>query len=122
LLITQNHGYEYKEIHLEEIRQIKNIKTFEKKVRRNKSKFETVDELIQMFCPREQQIATEIFEYVYNLEGVYYYLSDGIMFRREFRRESRRFKFLSISTKGNRVLFHVPIKLRDSVFERFRVR
>ncbi len=36
------------------------------------------------------------------------------------RRATRRYKFLSISTIGNRVLFHVPTKMRDSVFEKFR--
>ncbi|MHA6252746.1 hypothetical protein [Oceanobacillus sp. CAU 1775] len=35
------------------------------------------------------------------------------------KRASRRFKFLSISTKGNRVLFHFPIKIRESVFNNY---
>lgn len=113
----KKHGYEYKEINLENVKKNKgNIALYKKKVPRNISKFETVEQLIQTYSLREQRIAKEIFEYAYGLEGVYYYLADGIM----MRRASRRFKFLSISTKGNRVLFHVPIKMRDSVFERFR--
>jgi hypothetical protein len=111
------HGYEYKEINLDIVRENKeNIALYKKKVPRNKSKFESVDQLIQTFSPSEQRFAKEIFEYAYVLEGVYYYLSDGIM----MRRASRRFKFLSISTKGNRVLFHVPTDMRDSIFERFK--
>ncbi|MGE7683910.1 hypothetical protein [Peribacillus simplex] len=73
-------------------------------------------ELIQTFSTNEQQIAKEIFDYAYSLEEVDYYLADGIM----VRRETRRHKFLSISTKGNRVLFHLPIELRDSVFDQFK--
>ncbi|PFH89991.1 hypothetical protein COJ52_01000 [Bacillus cereus] len=110
----EKHGYEYKEIILDEVKE--NITIHKKKVPRNKSKFENVYQLIQTFSPREQQIAKEIFDYAYGLEDVYYYLSDGIM----IRRATRRYKFLSITTKGNRVLFHVPTKMRDSVFERFR--
>jgi hypothetical protein len=113
----KKHGYEYKEINLDEVKEnTENITIYKKKVPRNRSKFETVDQVIQTFSPREQQIAKEIFEYVYNLEGVYYYLSDGIM----MRRATRHYKFLSISTIGNRVLFHVPTKMRDSVFGGFR--
>lgn len=115
----EKHGYEYKEINLDNVKENQeNVTLYKKKVPRNKSKFETVDQLIQTFNLGEQQIAKEIFEYAYSLEGVYYYLSDGIM----MRRASRRFKFLSISTKENRVLFHVPTKIRDFVFERFRDR
>lgn len=111
------HGYEYKEINLDEVKENKeNIAIYKKKVPRNKSKFENVDQLIQTFSPREQQIAKEIFEYAYGQEDVYYYLSDGIM----IRRATRRYKFLSITTKGNRVLFHVPTKMRDFVFEKFK--
>jgi hypothetical protein len=111
------HGYEYKEINLDDVKDKKeNIALYKKKVPRNKSKFETVDQLIETFNLREQRIAKAIFDYAYGLEGVYYYLSDGIM----VRRATRRYKFLSITTKGNRVLFHVPTKMRDSVFERFR--
>lgn len=113
----EKHGYEYKEINLDNVKGNKeNIALYKKKVPRNKSKFETVDQLIQAFSLREQKIAKEIFEYAYGLEGVYYYLSDGIM----MRRASKRFKFLSISTKGNRALFHVPTKMRDSVFEKYK--
>lgn len=111
------HGYEYKEINLNEVKEKKeNTAIYKKKVPRNKSKFETVEQVIQTFPQIEQQMAKKIFDYAYGLEGVYYYLSDGIM----LRRASRRFKFLSISTKGNRVLFHVPTKMRDFVFERFK--
>lgn len=111
------HGYEYKEINLEEVKDNKeNIAIYKKKIPRNKSKFETVEQLIQAFSPVEKHIAKEIFDYAYNLEGVYYYLSDGIM----LRRATRHYKFLSISTIGNRVLFHVPTKIRESVFERFK--
>lgn len=110
----EKHGYEYKEIILDEVKE--NITIHKRKVSRNKSKFENVDQLIQTFSPREQQIAKEIFEYAYNLEEVYYYLSDGIM----IRRATRLYKFLSITTKGNRVLFHVPTKMRDSVFEKYK--
>ena len=113
----KKHGYEYNEINLDEVKENKeNFAIYKKKILRYKSKFESVDHLIKTFNPREQQVAKEIFEYAYCLEGVYYYLSDGIM----MRRASKRFKFLTISAKGNRVLFHVPTKLRDSVFERFR--
>jgi hypothetical protein len=113
----EKHGYEYKEINLEKDTVNKDsIAIYIKKIPRNKSKFETVEQLFQTFSHREQQIVKEIFEYAYSLEGVYYYLTDGIM----IRRASRRFKFLSISTKGNRVLFHVPTKIRDSVLERFK--
>jgi hypothetical protein len=113
----EKHGYEYKEINFEKDTVNKDsIAIYIKKIPRNKSKFETVEQLFQTFSHREQQIVKEIFEYAYGLEGVYYYLSDGIM----IRRASRRFKFLSISTKGNRVLFHVPTKIRDSVFDRFK--
>jgi hypothetical protein len=72
--------------------------------------------LIKTFSTKEQQIAKEIFDYTCSLEGVDYYMADGIM----VRRETRRHKFLSISTKGNRLLFHLPIKLRDSVFDLFK--
>ncbi|WP_286141795.1 hypothetical protein [Bacillus sp. AFS001701] len=113
----KKHGYEYKEINLDKVKgKTDNVTLYKKKVLRNKSKFESIDQLVQTFIPREQKFANEIFEYAYGLEGVYYYLSDGIM----MRRATRRFKFLSISTKGNRVLFHVPTKIRDTVFNRFK--
>ncbi|UAL54470.1 hypothetical protein [Metabacillus dongyingensis] len=76
-------------------------------------------EVIQTFSTNEQQIAKEIFDYAYSLEEVDYYLADGID-GIMVRRETRRHKFLSISTKSNRVLFHLPIKLRDSVFDQFK--
>lgn len=110
----EKHGYEYKEIILDEVKE--NITIHKRKVPRNQSKFENIDQLIQNFSLREQQIAKEIFDYAYSLEDVYYYLSDGIM----IRRATRRYKFLSITTKGHRVLFHVPTKMRDYIFEKYR--
>lgn len=49
------------------------------------------------------------------LPEVFYYLSDGIM----FKRTGRNYKFLSISTRGNRILFHVPVNRRDEIFNLF---
>jgi hypothetical protein len=113
----EKHGYEFKEIILDEVKDNKEkIVLYKKKVTRNKSKFDNIDQLIQTLSPSEQQIAKEIFDYAYGLEDVYYYLSDGIM----VRRATRRYKFLSITTKGNRVLFHVPTKMRDTIFEKFK--
>lgn len=97
----EKHGYEYKEINLGELKYgIDNIAIYKKKIPRNKSKFETADELVQSFDPKEQKIAKDIFDYAYGLDGVYYYLSDGIM----MKRATRRYKFLSISTKGHQQL------------------
>jgi DNA-binding MarR family transcriptional regulator len=113
----KKYGFEYKEINLESVNEnTGNVTLYQKKVTRNKSKFETVEQLIATFNSQEQKIAREIFNYAYSLDGVYYYLSDGIM----FRRATRRYKFLSISTVGNRLLFHVPIKRRDVIFNQFK--
>lgn len=83
---------------------------------RGKSRFNSVEELIATFSPNEQQIAREVFKYANGLEDVYYYISDGIM----LKRNSRKFKFLSITTVGNRILFHFPIKMRDDIFEQYK--
>lgn len=111
----EKHGYEYKEILLDNVEKI-NITEKTKKIPIRKSRYETVEELIESFSRKEQQIAREIFDYAIGLDEAYYYLSDGIM----FRRAKRRYKFLSISTIGNRVLFHVPVKMRNTFFEQFK--
>ncbi len=113
----EKHGYEYKEIILVEANLASENRIFvDKKIQRNASQFETAEQLIQTFGSTERQMAREIVDYAYNLEGTFYYLSDGIM----FKQSTRNNKFLSITTKGNRVLFHVPIKIRDSVYEQFK--
>ncbi|WP_438315198.1 endonuclease NucS domain-containing protein [Sporosarcina sp. FA9] len=112
----EKHGYEYKKINLDETIYSEDSIFVEKKFRRNESQFKTVEQLIQTFNSTERQMAREIFEYAHNLEGSRYYLSDGIM----IKRSTRINKFLSITTKGNRVLFHVPINMRDSVYEQFK--
>lgn len=113
----EKHGYEYKEISLVEAKRYNENSFFvEKKIRRKNSQFETAEQLIQTFESAERIMAREIFEYAYNLKETFYYLSDGIM----FKQAKRNNKFLSITTKGNRVLFHVPIKIRDSVYEQFK--
>lgn len=38
-----------------------------------------------------------------------------------FKRRGRNYKFLSISTKGDRLLFHVPIKHREEIFNQQRM-
>ncbi|MBU9720272.1 MULTISPECIES: hypothetical protein [Bacillaceae] len=79
--------------------------------------WEEVRQMIETFNkPNERKIAYEIFNYANSLADVTYYITDGIM----FKRDNRKYKFLSISTKGSRVLFHVPVTERDSVFEEFR--
>ncbi|MEK4715749.1 endonuclease NucS domain-containing protein [Sporosarcina sp. FSL K6-5500] len=113
----EKHGYEYKEINLEDAEVYNENRTFvEKKIQRNKSQFQTVEQLIQSFDSNERTMARDIFEYAYSLEGSFYYLSDGIM----IKRSTRANKYLSITTKGNRVLFHVPIKMRDSIYAQFK--
>ncbi|MFA2604387.1 hypothetical protein ABR763_19850 [Bacillus cereus] len=42
-------------------------------------------------------------------------MSDRIM----FKRMGRKYKFLTVSTRGNRVLFHVPVKRSDEIFYLF---
>lgn len=78
--------------------------------------FETAEQVLASFIPQEQSLATQIFKYACELPETSYYISDGIM----FKRANRKYKFLTISTRGNRVLFHVPIKIRDSVHKKYQ--
>lgn len=50
--------------------------------------------------------------------GMIINLSDGIM----VQRRDRNSKFLSISTVRDRLLFHFPIEIRDSIFEVYKRR
>lgn len=82
--------------------------------RNNKS--ETAQQVLDSFSPKECSIATQIFNYACELPEASYYISNGIM----VKRENRKYKFLSISTIGNRVLFHVPISKRNEVFQKYQ--
>ncbi|HDX9579912.1 TPA: DUF91 domain-containing protein [Bacillus pseudomycoides] len=109
------HNYEYKEIALKD-KEIKELPSKYQRMARGKTKYNTVEELINEFSSEKiKSRVQEIFEYTLALPEVFYYLSDGIM----FKRRGRNYKFLSISTRGNRVLFHVPVKRRDEVFYLF---
>lgn len=82
-----------------------------------KSKYTTPEEVMQAFqTEKENRIAREIFEYVNCLPNADYYISNGIM----FKRAGRKFKFLSISTVGNKLLFHVPIQRRDEIYHTYK--
>lgn len=108
------HGYEYKEINLsgENI----NHEVIDKKIYRKPFKYETPEQILQTFNSYEREMALAIFDYADSLDGTFFSLSDGIM----IRRSGRNYKFVSITTKGNRVLFHLPIKIRDSLYEQFK--
>lgn len=113
----EKHGFEYKEIDLDNTKISKeNITIFQKKILRNKSNYETIDQLINKYSPNDKNIALEIYQYVNEFKDIYYYISDGIM----FRRAGRKYKFLSLTTKNDRVLFHFPIKMRDKIFDKYK--
>ncbi|MHC0037947.1 endonuclease NucS domain-containing protein [Pseudoneobacillus sp. C159] len=70
---------------------------------------------------QQQRIGSEIFEYVSsqlhkNDMPILCNISDGIMFQIVNSNE----KFLSISTIGNRILFHFPNGKRDEVYNNFK--
>ncbi|MBN8199185.1 hypothetical protein ACFWGC_29305 [Cytobacillus pseudoceanisediminis] len=81
-----------------------------------KYKFETAEQVLATFSLNERSLATQVFNYACELPDTSYYISDGIM----FKRATRKYKFLSISTKGNRVLFHVPITIRDAICKKYQ--
>ncbi|MED4601245.1 endonuclease NucS [Paenibacillus validus] len=109
------HGYEYREIQLTDREFSNTIKR--PSLSRGESKFNSPDEVIASFSSSAiQMIARNIFNYVDQTLVTYYYISDGIM----FVRKGRKHKFLSISTVGNRLLIHVPVKKRDEIFKLFQ--
>ncbi|HDR4445023.1 MULTISPECIES: endonuclease NucS domain-containing protein [Bacillus cereus group] len=109
------HNYEYKEIALKD-KEIKEFPSKHQRMARGKTKYNNVEELINEFGSEKiKSKVREIFECTLALPEVFYYLSDGIM----FKRTGRNYKFLSISTRGNRILFHVPVNRRDEIFNLF---
>lgn len=68
----------------------------------------------------EEQIARNIYTYVESLfkpeDPLICNISDGIM----FHLVERKIKFLTITTIGNRLLFHVPVNRRDQLLEHYR--
>lgn len=122
------HGYEYKELLVNEyvhtqLNKLENemgINIIAKsKLTKGEAKYKSPEEIINHFELKSLHMANvtrAIFDYVNNLDGTYYYMSDGIM----FVRKGRNNKFLSISSVQGRVLFHFPIAERDHIFEEYR--
>ncbi|WP_240762702.1 endonuclease NucS domain-containing protein [Paenibacillus thalictri] len=109
------HGYEHREIQLA-AREI-SITVKHPTLSRGESKFHSPDEVIASFKSSvTQTIAKNIFDHVDQISDTYYYISDGIM----FKRKGRNYKFLSISTVQDRLLIHVPVKKRDIIFKQFQ--
>jgi hypothetical protein len=110
------HGYEHKEIVIDSLEhKIPSIKV--PALTRGESRFSNMNELVDSFkSERTRSVIREIITTVISLPDVYYYLSDGIM----FKRKGRNFKFLSITTIGNRLLFHLPVNQRDNTFHEFK--
>lgn len=103
------HNYEYKEIALKD----KELPSKHQRMTRGEMKYNNIDELInELGSKKIKSRVPEIFEYTLALPKVLYYLSDGIM----FKRMGRKYKFLTVSKRGNRVLFRVPVKRRDEFF------
>lgn len=109
------HGYEYKELVFEgresQVTLSKPVLT------KGESKYRTSEEVIlsfQSLAIREN--VRKLFDYVAGLDDTYYYISDGIM----FKRSGRKYKFLSISTVRNRLLFHIPVNRRDEILSQLK--
>ncbi|MFC5648607.1 endonuclease NucS domain-containing protein [Paenibacillus solisilvae] len=113
------HGYEYKEIELlNRDSKITNKSVIIKPIlTKGESKYCTPEDVIVSFENLIlQSVVRVIFDYVSEIKDTYYYISDGIM----FKRSGRRYKFLSISTVRNRLLFHVPVNRRDEIYDQFK--
>lgn len=88
------------------------------------SKYKTRDKIFQKLN-KQSGIAREIFNFVSTSlhttdNPIMCNISDGIMFQIINRNE----KFLSLSTKGNRLLFHLPkvSKQRDNIFNKYKTK
>jgi hypothetical protein len=89
-------------------------------IRKGNSKFKTKESVLIKFN-EQQHIAAEILDYVSNQlhkndMPILCNISDGIMFQLVNANE----KFLSISTIGNRLLYHFPNGSRDKVYNNFK--
>jgi hypothetical protein len=84
------------------------------------SKFSTKDNIIKNL-DKQGSIANEIYLYIADHlhkpdNPIICNISDGIMFQLVNRNE----KFLSISTVGKRLLFHIPNYNRDEIFNKYK--
>jgi hypothetical protein len=89
-------------------------------IQKGNSKFKTKESVL-INLNKQQHIATEILDYVSSQlhkkdMPILCNISDGIMFQLVNANE----KFLSISTIGNRLLFHFPNGSRDEVYNKFK--
>jgi hypothetical protein len=89
-------------------------------VQKGNSIYKTKENIIEKLN-KQQRIATDIYDYVSSQllkkdMPIMCNISDGIMFQVVNRNE----KFLSISTIGNRLLFHFPNGSRDEIYNKYK--
>ncbi|HDR4373212.1 TPA: DUF91 domain-containing protein [Bacillus cereus] len=117
-LKLQDLQIEYMSINKNEIQvQLKNIV----EIIKGNSIYRTKEKIIKKLN-KQGTIADDICEYIANNlhtldTPIIYNISDGIMFQLIQCNE----KFLSISTIGNRLLFHFPNGNRDSIYTKYKI-
>jgi hypothetical protein len=90
-------------------------------VQKGNSKYKTKENILEKLN-KQQLIATDIYNYVSSQlhkkdMPILCNISDGIMFQAVNANE----KFLSISTIGNRLLFHFPNGSRDEIYNKYTI-
>jgi hypothetical protein len=117
-LILNNLNIEFKSVNKDRIH-VESETLIE--VQKGNSKYKTKENILEKLN-KQQRIATDIYDYVSSQlhkrdMPILCNISDGIMFQRVIANE----KFLSISTIGNRLLFHFPNGSRDEIYNKYKL-